>query len=128
MLKTDSSGSPLPVYAQLADILQEWRGKQKEENDYVFPSPKIGHPYSDSTILAKYIKPAARKLGIEGLGWHTFLHSYKSWMASIKINPAQMKDLMRHSDISTTMDIYGNTLTPELRAANTLVAAQLFSN
>jgi integrase len=47
-------------------------------------------------------------------------------MASAKINPAQMKDLMRHSDISTTMDVYGKTLTPELRAANILVASQLF--
>jgi integrase len=127
MPKTDSSGASLPVYGRLADILQEWCSRQKEENEYVFPSPKTGHPYSDSTILAKYIKPAARKLGIEGLGWHTFRHSYKSWMASAKINPAQMKDLMRHSDISTTMDVYGKTLTPELRAANTLVAAQLFS-
>jgi integrase len=36
-----------------------------------------------------------------------------------------MKDLMRHSDIETTMNVYGKTLTPEMRAANLLVAGQL---
>jgi len=34
-------------------------------------------------------------------GWHTFRHSYKSWMSAAKISPAQMKDLMCHSDIET---------------------------
>jgi integrase len=37
-----------------------------------------------------------------------------------------MRDLMRHSDIATTMDVYGHTLTPELRKSNSLVARQLF--
>ena len=60
------------------------------------------------------------------MGWHTFRHSYKSWMATAKISPAQMKDLMRHSDIETTMNVYGKTLTAELRAANMAVAGRLF--
>ena len=89
------------------------------------PSAKTGSPSSDATILNNYIKPTAVNLGIQGLGWHTLRHSYKSWMAAAKINPAQMKDLMRHSDIETTMNVYGKTLTPEMRAANTLVAGQL---
>jgi len=36
-----------------------------------------------------------------------------------------MKDLMRHSDIETTMNVYGRTLTPEMRTGNAVVAAQL---
>jgi integrase len=91
----------------------------------VFAGHKTGSPYSDATILNKYLKPAALVLGIQGLGWHTLRHSYKSWMAAAKISPAQMKDLMRHSDIETTMNVYGRTLTPELRAANAAVAEQL---
>ena len=46
-------------------------------------------------------------------------------MATAKISPAQMKDLMRHSDIETTMNVYGKTLTPELRAANLIVTGKL---
>jgi integrase len=123
--KTDASGNEIPVHPKLCEVLKEWKGKQKHEYSWVFASDKTGSPYSDATILNNYIKPAALKLGIAGLGWHTFRHSYKSWMATAKISPAQMKDLMRHSDIETTMNVYGKTLTPEMRAANAVVAGQL---
>jgi integrase len=123
--KTDASGGEIPVHPKLCAILQERQRKQAHDHSWVFASSKTGSPYSDATILSKYLKPAAAKLGIQGLGWHTLRHSYKSWMAAAQINPAQMKDLMRHSDISTTMDVYGRTLTPEMRAANALVTGQL---
>jgi integrase len=123
--KTDASGGEIPVHPKLCAILQEWRGKQTHELSWVFAGAKTGSPFSDATILNNYLKPAAKELGIQGLGWHTLRHSYKSWMAAANIGPAQMKDLMRHSDISTTMDVYGRTLTPEMREANALVAGQL---
>jgi integrase len=123
--KTDASGNPIPVHPKLCAVLQARQARQDHDYAWVFASPKTGSPYSDATILSKYLKPAAIKLGIQGLGWHTLRHSYKSWMAAAKISPAQMKDLMRHSDIETTMNVYGKTLTPEMRVANTLVAGQL---
>ena len=123
--KTDASGNEIPVHPKLCEVLKEWKSRQQHDHSWVFASAKTGGPYSDATILNNYIKPAAVNLGIQGLGWHTLRHSYKSWMAAAKINPAQMKDLMRHSDIETTMNVYVKTLTPEMRAANTLVAGQL---
>jgi integrase len=123
--KTDTSGNEIPVHPKLCKAVAKWKSGQPHDSAWVFANPKTGSPYSDSTILSKYIKPAALKLELGRVGWHTFRHSYKSWMASAKISPAQMKDLMRHSDISTTMDVYGRTLTPEMRAANAIVAAKL---
>lgn len=123
--KTDASGGEIPVPPKLCEVLKEWKSRQQHDLSWVFASQKTGSPYSDSTILTDYLKPAAAKLGIKGLGWHTLRHSYKSWLANAKVAPAKMKDLMRHSDISTTMDVYGHTLTEEMRAANLLVAGQL---
>ena len=108
--KTDASGNEIPVHAKLCKALQAWHTTQKHDHAWVFASAKTGSPYSDATILNNYIKPAAVKLGIKGVGWQTFRHSYKSWMAAAKISPAQMKDLMRHSDIETTMNVYGAKL------------------
>ncbi len=120
--------SERPIYSALARVLRAWQKRQKDREDFpfVFSSPRTGRPYSADTIRNNYLKPAALKLGISGFGWHSIRHSYKSWMAAAKINPAHMRDLMRHSDITTTMDVYGNTLTPELRKSNSLVARQLF--
>jgi integrase len=123
--KTDASGSEIPVHPKLGQILKEWQSRQPHDYAWVFANPKTGSPYSDSTILTNYLKPAAAALGIKGLGWHTLRHSYKSWMATAKVNPAQMKDLMRHADIETTMNVYGQTLTPEMRAANNRVTRKL---
>lgn len=123
--KTDASGNEVPADPRLCDALKAWRGRQVHDHSWVFANPVTGSPYSASTILSDYIKPTALKLGAPGVGWHTFRRSYKAWMAEAKVNPAQMKDLMRHSDIQTTMNVYGRTLTPELRAAGAAVADQL---
>jgi len=125
--KTDASGSEIPVHPKLCKLLSKWQHRQTRDFAWVFASAKTGSPYSDSTILTKHIKPAAARLGIAHLGWHTLRHSYKAWMASAKIGPAQMKDLMRHADIETTMNVYGNTLTPEMRAASATVAKKLLA-
>jgi integrase len=123
--KTEASGEPLPVHPHLIPILQAWKAKQKHDYSWVFPFSRTGSPYSDSTILTDHLKPAAEKLGIKGLGWHTFRHSYKSWLAAAKVEPGHMKQLMRHADISTTMNVYGRVVTEEMRAANLLAAGQL---
>jgi integrase len=123
--KTDASGEALPVHAELVEVLQEWKLKQPDECEWVFPSPRTGRPYSDSTILSKVLKPAAAKLGIKGLGWHTFRHSYRTWMSDAGIDIAKVKDLMRHADIGTTGNVYGKSIDSEMRKANALVAVQL---
>jgi len=123
--KTDASGNELPIYQLLMDVLAA-KAVHKTDSPYVFPSPVTGGPMSASTMLTDYLKPTAARLGIIGIGFHSIRHSYKQWMADAKVSPSTMKDLMRHADFATTMDVYGNTLTPELRAGNSLVASQLF--
>jgi integrase len=76
--KTQSSEGVLPLYGPLLMALMEWRDKQDYESEWVFASLKTGSPYSDSTILTRYLKPAGVKLGISGVGWHSIRHSYKS--------------------------------------------------
>jgi integrase len=126
--KTDASGNEIPVHPKLCKLLEDLRDQQPQDSSWVFANPKTGSPYSDSTILTRYLKPAATASGVSAsIGWHTLRHSYKSWMAGAGVSPAHMKDLMRHSEISTTMDVYGRTLTAEMREANAHVAGQLLS-
>jgi integrase len=124
--KTMARGAELPLYDSLAAKLEEWHSRCDPGEEFVFTSPRTGRPYSASTMLTRYLKPAAEKAGVQGFGWHSLRHSYKSWCSAEKIAPGMMKDLMRHADIGTTMDVYGHTLTNELRNANSLVARKLF--
>ena len=88
--------------------------KSDGPNDLVFQSVKDGKPMRDNNILSRYIKPAARQLGLDFVNWRCLRTSYGTWL---KRQGADMKDIqgqMRHSRISTTMDIYVQDI-PESR-------------
>jgi integrase len=124
--KTDAGYRVLPLHPALLARLQEWKETSKPESDdaFIFPGSK-GTPRSDSTMMTDYIKPAARKVGIEGFGYHALRHSYKTWLAGKGVVLTQQKDLLGHADIATTANVYGATLSEEMREANALVVNSL---
>ena len=71
---------PLPMDPVLLESLLEWR-KKTVSNGLVFPSHITGRCYYAGPIQQDYFRPAARKLGLVGVCWHTFPHSYRSWYA-----------------------------------------------
>ena len=120
--KTDASWSSLPVEGTLLDVL---KATKKDQAGWLFPSPVTGGCRSADTILGDYIKPIAIKIGLPKIGWHTLRHSYKSWQGSSDAKPSQLKDMMRHADISTTMDVYGGTPVDEMRPFVATIGRQL---
>jgi integrase len=80
--------------------------KSDGPNDLVFQSVKDGKPIRDNNILMRFIKPAARKLGLGWVNWRSLRTSHAVWL---KMAGADVKDAqgqMRHSRASTTLDIY----------------------
>jgi integrase len=60
----------------------------------------------DNNILARFIKPAARQLGLDFANWRCLRTSHATWlkMAGADVKDAQAQ--MRHFRASTTLDIY----------------------
>lgn len=75
-------------------------------DDLVFASVTKGAPMRDNTILSRFIKPAARKLGMDWVNWQVFRRSHATWlkMAGADVKDAQAQ--MRHSRATTTLEIY----------------------
>jgi integrase len=74
--------------------------------DLVFQSVKDGKPIRDNNILSRFIKPAARSMGLPWVNWRCLRTSHAVWL---KLAGADVKDAqgqMRHSRASTTLDIY----------------------
>jgi integrase len=74
--------------------------------DLVFQSVKKGGPMRDNNVLMRFIKPAARKVGLGWVNWRSLRTSHAVWL---KLAGADVKDAqgqMRHSRASTTLDIY----------------------
>ena len=55
------------------------------------------------------------------IGWHTFRHTYRSWLDDTGAPMGVQQKLMRHAQISTTMNVYGNALMDAKREANSKV-------
>ena len=124
--KTDAGHRVLPLHPRVLARLFEWKKESKPETDdeYIFPGSK-GTPRSDSTMMQDYIKPAANRAGILHISYHPLRHSHKTWLAGAGVPLDHQKDLLGQADISTTANVYGKTLSDEMRAANELVVDAL---
>jgi integrase len=121
--KTEASVATLALPASIVQAIKTYR-KGATESVWVFPSPRTGHPFSADTILAKKIKPTAKKLKLPTIGWHTQRHSYRAWIGKTKATLSQQRDMMRHGDVGTTMD-YGGTPVEEMRPLQEAAAGGL---
>ena len=124
--KTESSQKPVPMHPKLAAALIEWKRqcRLKAGNDWVFASRlhKGRKPYWGSAIMRHYIQPVAEKLGIQKrIGWHTFRHTYCTLLRSLGVEFKVMQELMRHSSLRSTLDVYTQAVGPAKRAAQAAV-------
>lgn len=124
-VKTDKSRKFMTVVPQLLAVLTNWKQRTQfaGEEDWIFASPlKLGRlPYS-YTGFWRELQRAAKGAGLERLGTHSFRHTYRSWLDAVGTPIAVQQKLMRHSDIRTTMNIYGTVVTDEMEIASAKVA------
>ena len=114
-VKTEASRKAVPLDDFMIEELVAWYNitpYQKPE-DWVFASdsPRAGlkrgkQPYWPSTIMRHFIQPVATKLGIRHMNWHTFRHTYSTLLHGNGEDPKVVQELLRHSSIKVTMDIY----------------------
>jgi len=64
-------------------------------------------------------KIAAGKLG--EIGWHTFRHTYRSWLDETGAPMKVQQELMRHASIQTMMNVYGQAMSSSKREANSKI-------
>lgn len=129
--KTDASSACLPLADAVLDALKSWRAETPyaASDDWVFASPRMKgtQPYWDNTMVAKHLKVAAAKVGIDRpLGWHTFRRSISTWLIDNDENVKVTQELMRHANSSTTLNIYAKavTQTKRTRGSWTVCSAQ----
>jgi integrase len=124
-VKTDDSRRKLTFANDLLDVLKIWKQATQfsASEDWIFASPfQVGRlPYS-YTGVKQELQRAADAAGIGHLRSHAFRHTYRTWLDSVGTPVGVQQKLMRHSDIRTTMNIYGDAVTPDMREASSKVA------
>ncbi|MGB7136647.1 MAG: site-specific integrase [Acidobacteriaceae bacterium] len=129
-MKTEASRKPLPLDAGLADVLTRWRGccPYNQDADFIFGSPdKDGkQPYWPTAAMEKHVRPAATRAGIQKrIGWHTLRHTFGTLVKSQGADVATTQALLRHANVSITMDRYVQAVTPAKREAQSRIVKLL---
>jgi integrase len=104
--KTEASAKLLPMHLALKDALMEWKS-QNEYNgpgDFDFPSQrhKGKTPLDLAAVLKRKIQPAFAKVGVIGVGWHTFRHTVGTMLAEMGEHQLTIRDYLRHSNLHVT--------------------------
>jgi integrase len=122
-VKTEYSEDELPLDPAFAEVLLDWKTRcPKSEGGWVFPNPDTGGLYHASPIQQDYIRAAGRKAKLgKDIGWHSFRHAYRSFLDVDGAPVGVQQKLMRHAQVSTTMNTYGNAQMQSKREANTKV-------
>src|ERR1700730_1373073 len=136
--KSKASKAPVPMHPLLAGFLLAWREKTSysRENDFVFPSPRLKgrKPLSASIRGQKYLRPAAGQAGVieEGqsvrFGFHNFRHSLASALVKMKIDPKTVQEFLRQAHITTTLQLYAQSVMESKRDAQGRFLEQLLGD
>jgi integrase len=131
--KTDRARRPIPLSPAVVAMLRRHRTEQKAErlragdqwtdSGLVFAT-ELGGPVDPRNLL-RVIESAAKAAGVEGVGVHTLRHSAAvDWLES-GVHIKAVADLLGHSSIAITGDVYGHTSDDTARAAVDGLAGRL---
>ena len=130
-MKTIYSQKRMSVDAELLELVKAWKRTTQfpADGDWLFASPlQLGRlPWSYPHVLRVFHR-AAKNAGIGKLPTHTLRHSYRSWLDAVGTPIAVQQKLMRHSDIRTTMNLYGDVVTDEMAQAHSKVVGLALSS
>ena len=91
--------------------------KSAAPDDLVFQIGQRRKPMSDQNILKRHIQPVARRLGLNFVDWRCLRRSYATWLVQSGADPKSVQGQMRHSRVSTSLDIYAQVVPVSQRRA-----------
>ena len=126
-LKSKKSRRTLPLPEVAARPLRAWHTEQANEEekagarwggnklDLVFTT-RNGKPIEASTIN-RTLRTLAKRCKLRPLHPHALRHSCATFLKAKKDDVIVIRDILGHSQLSVTADIYTHVLAPELREA-----------
>ncbi len=129
-VKTEYSRDSVPLdTAEVEALMLHKERAFSMPEGWLFANPVTKKPYHQEEIQKKHIRKAGVAAGIGGdIGWHTFRHSYRSWLDETGAPLTVQKELMRHASIQTTMNIYGKAMTDSKRQAHSKVVEMVLNS
>jgi len=120
-VKTSHSSRAMVIADDLLEQLKLWRHESQfpTAEDWIFASPaKLGWQPLSYTYVWESLGAAGERAGLGHISSHTFRHTHRTWLDSVGTPIGVQQKLMRHADIRTTMNVYGDAITDDMRSAH----------
>ena len=125
-VKTPGSEKLMPIDPRLLDAFKAWKQTSRfsGQEDWMFASPvQLGRlPWSADSRKRRLQESDDRGGHRARVSTHCMRHTWRSWLDAVGTPIAVQKKLMRHADIRTTMNVYGDVVTDEMTQAASKVA------
>ncbi len=79
-----------------------------------------GYKLDSDNLRKRYLKKAALSAKLQGVGLHTFRHTFASHLAMAGADLVTLKELLGHSDLKTTL-IYSHLSMPHIERTISLL-------
>jgi integrase len=124
-VKTARSRRAIPLSPAMVAMLRRHRVTQLQERmraanqwtdtGLVFTTA-LGHVVEPRNLL-RVVEAAAKRIGVDGVGAHTLRHSAATAWLEAGVHIRQVSDLLGHSSVAITGDVYGHSAEASARAA-----------
>jgi integrase len=121
-VKSAHSVRQLPITSDLIERMRALGGK-----DWIFRS-RTGTPFNPGNVLKRYVRPAAKQLGIAIGGWHDFRHSLTTAMRRNGVHPKVVSGILGHAKVALAMDVYDHANVEDFRQPLAFVSDELLRN
>jgi integrase len=127
--KTEKSKAPVPVLAPLATMLEAHRLRCGNPlgGEPVFANC-FGRPLDIDNLFRRDMQTIFEKAGIEWHGWHSFRRGLATNLHRLGVDDKTIQAIMRHSNISTTQNIYIKSAPADSIAAMKQLEALMCAN
>jgi integrase len=107
--KSKAGKRDIPLAPIVVNTLREWKPTcPASKLDLVFPNG-YGNPESLQNIYKRFWTPVQEKCGLPHFGFHSLRHVAASlFIAYLGWTPKRVQEVMGHSSITVTYDIYGH--------------------
>lgn len=124
-LKTKGSKRDLPLLGDIAAALDRRRDRQAverliaadqwREHDLIFSST-VGTPYQPANLHKRW-HAHLKRAGLDPVPFHSLRHTAASFLVALNVHPRIAMEMLGHTNIQTTMQIYSHAQSDDMRRA-----------
>ena len=115
--KRPKSKAAIPVIAQLKALLDRHKTKcGNPSKGFIFANAG-GDAMNLEALARKVIRPALKGSTVEWHGWHAFRRGLATNLHRLGISDKVIQQILRHANVTTTMNIYVKTVSSDATAA-----------